>query len=92
MDKLWEGFFFDNGYEVFAVDFDAYCVKGADWFAHAAVGAFLSADIEDWALCSLSLLFWLFFDFDGFSRAYGLADFAADAEGFVQCEFIVFGV
>ena len=92
MDELGEGFFFNNGYKVFAIYFDAYCVKGADWFAHAAVGAFLSANIEDWALSSLSLLFWVFFDFDGFSGAYCLADFAADAQGFVQYEFIVFGV
>jgi len=92
VDEFGEGFFFDNGYEMFAVHFDSYGVERADWFAHAAVGAFLAVDVEDWSLCSLSLLFWLFLDFDGFSGAYGFADFAADAEGFVQCEFVVFGV
>jgi len=77
---------------VFPVYFDAYGVEGTDWFTHAAVGAFLGVNVEDWASCSLSLLFGLFFDFDGFSGAYGFADFAADAYGFVQCEFVVFGV
>ena len=77
---------------MFAVEFYAYCVKGADWFAHAAVRAFLGTDVEDWALSSLSWLFWLFFDFDCFSGTYCLADFAANAEGLVECEFVVFGV
>ena len=67
------------------VYFDAYCVEGAYGFAYAAVGAFLRVDVDYWALGFLSLLFGLFSYVDGFSGAYGFADFAVYALGFVQC-------
>ena len=66
------------------VYFDAYGVEGTYGFAYAAVGAFLWVYVDDWALGFLSLLFRLFFCFDGFSGAYGFADFAVYALVFVQ--------
>jgi len=77
---------------VLIVYFDAYCVEGAYGFTYAAVGAFLRVDVDCWALGFLSLLFGLFSYFYGFSGACDLADFAAYALCFVQCEFVVFGV
>ena len=74
------------------VHFDAYSVEGAYGFAYAAVGAFLWVYIDYWALGFLSLLFGLLFCFDGFSGAYGFADFAVYALGFVQGQFVVSGV
>jgi len=74
------------------VDSDSYGVEWAHGFAYAAVGAFLRVDINHWALGFLSLLLRLFFYFDGFSGAYGFADFAVYALGFVQCQFVVSGV
>lgn len=70
---------------MFVVDFDAYGVEWAYGFAYAAVAAFLRVDVDQGALGSLSLLLRLFFCFDGFSGAYGFADFAVYAFGFVQC-------
>lgn len=67
-------------------------IEGADGFAHAAVGAFLLAYIEDGALGFLSLLFWLLADCDGFSRTGDFADFAAHAPVLIQGEFVVFSL
>jgi hypothetical protein len=69
---------------MFVVDFDAYGVEWAHGFAYATVGAFLCVDVNHWALGFLSLLLGLFLGFDGFSGAYGFADFAVYALGFVQ--------
>ena len=69
---------------MFVVDFDAYGVEWAYCFAYAAVAAFLCVNINQGALGFLSLLLRLFYCFDGFSGAYGFADFAVYALGFVQ--------
>ncbi len=74
------------------VNFDADCVEWAYGFAYAAVGAFLRANVDYWALGFLALSFGLFSCFDGFSGAYGLAYVATHAVRFVQGEFVVFCV